>query len=210
MIQSKIKDLRMTQKKLVIKGDYERVVIGEVYIPGQEDAHGNIMTAEEIKKACYNFMKNERTHNIDFMHNEEPTGSYLVENFLARRDDPDGFIEGAWVAATKIESDEIWNKILKGEINCYSLSGNTALSTQTEVVDRFAAASGYTHKNIDEMIPPHTHSYNIEFDEDNNVLPTKTELSLGHRHDISAYSVTEETFGHVHRYALEATDASYA
>lgn len=40
----------MTDKKFVVKADYERVVIGEVYIPGQEDAHGNIMTAEEIKK----------------------------------------------------------------------------------------------------------------------------------------------------------------
>lgn len=200
----------MSQKKLVIKGDYERIVIGEVYIPGQEDAHGNIMTAEEIKKACYNFMKNERTHNIDFMHNEEPTGSYLVENFIARTDDPDGFIEGAWVAATKIESDGLWNRILKGEINCYSLSGNTSLTTQTEVVDRVVEATGFTFKNLDEMIPPHTHAYEVKFDENNKVITTKTGDALGHRHVISAYSVTEESFGHVHRYALEAEDASYA
>lgn len=198
----------MTNKKLVVKGEYERVVIGEVYIPGQEDAHGNIMTSEEIKKACYNFMKNERTHNIDFMHNEEPTGSYLVENFLARKDDPDGFIEGSWVAATKIESDSLWNKILKGEINCYSLSGNTELSRQIEVVDRVIEATGETFKNLDEMVPEHTHPYKVHFDENNKVIPTRTGESLGHVHDVSAYSVTEESFGHIHRYALESNDAS--
>lgn len=200
----------MADKKLVVKADYERVVIGEVYIPGQEDSQGNIMTAEEIKKSCYNFMKNERTHNIDFMHNEEPTGSYLVENFLARRDDPDGFIEGSWVAATKIESDDLWNRILKGEINCYSLSGTTELSRQVEIVDRVVEATGETFKNLDEMIPEHTHTYEVHFDENNKVIPTRSGDALGHRHDILAYSVTEESFGHVHRYALEANDARSA
>ena len=198
----------MPVKKLVVKGEYERVVMGEVYIPGQEDAHGNIMTAEEIKKACYNFMKNERTHNIDFMHNEEPTGSYLVENFLARRGDPDGFIEGSWVAATKIESDSLWDKVLKGEINCYSLSGVTELNRQVEVVDRVVEATGQTFKNLDDIVPAHTHQYKIHFDENNKVIPTRTRESLGHAHDIVAYSTTEESFGHVHRYALEANDAS--
>lgn len=200
----------MTDKKFVVKADYERVVIGEVYIPGQEDAHGNIMTAEEIKKACYNFMKNERTHNIDFMHNEEPTGCYLVENFIARRDDPDGFVEGSWVAATKIESDSLWNRILKGEINCYSLSGNTELSRQVEVVDRIVEATGDTFKNLDEVVPEHTHTYKVHFDDDNKVIPTKTGVTLSHDHLITAYSVTEESFRHVHRYALEANDASYS
>lgn len=200
----------MTDLKFVVKTEYERIVIGEVYIPGQEDAHGNIMTADEIKKACYNFMKNERTHNIDFMHNEEPTGSYLVENFIARKDDPDGFVEGAWVAATKIESDKLWDRILKGEINCYSLSGNTTVNSQTEVVDRVVEASGFTFKNLDELIPAHSHSYEVKFDEDNKVIPTKSGEALGHRHNIDAYSVTEESFGHVHRYALEANNASYA
>lgn len=199
----------MSYRKLVVKGDYERVVIGEVYIPGHEDAHGNIMTSEEIKKACYNFMKNQRTYNIDFMHNEEPTGSYVVENFLARKNDPDGFIEGSWVAATKIESDSLWNRILKGEINCYSLSGVTELSKQIEVIDKVIEATGETFKNLDEMVPAHTHSYIIHFDENNKVIHTRSSESMGHVHDITAYSVTEEAFGHVHRYALEANDASY-
>lgn len=198
----------MPEKKLVIKGDYERVVIGEVYIPGQEDAHGNIMTADEIKKACYNFMKNERTHNIDFMHNEEPTGSYLVENFLARKNDPDGFVEGSWVAATKVESDFLWNKILKGEINCYSLSGHIELNRQIEVIDRVVKATGDTFDNLDEMVPPHSHSYSISFDDDNKVIHTISGENLGHTHDIVTYSVTEESFGHMHRYALEINDAS--
>ena len=190
----------MENRKLVVKNDYERVVIGEVYIPNQEDAHGNIMTAEEIKKACYDFMKNQRTFNIDLMHNEEPTGSYLVENFIARSEDPDGFIEGSWVAATKIESDEIWSKILKGIINCYSLQGHTFLDKKVEEVERVVETSGDTQKNLDELIPPHSHKFELKFNEDNKVIPASTDESLGHTHQILSSSITEEAFGHTHRY----------
>jgi hypothetical protein len=192
----------MSDRKLLIKQEYERVVFGEVYIPGQEDAHGDIMTAEEIKKACYDFMKNQRTHNIDFMHNNQHTGEYLVENFIARENDPDGFIVGAWVAATKIESEEIWNKILKGDINCYSLQGITNLDKKIDTVDRIVESEGDTQENLDELVPPHTHPFHIKFNDDNKVVATQTGEALGHSHRIISASTTEDNFGHSHRYAF--------
>ena len=203
MFLSIINRLRMSTKHLVVKSEYERIVAGEVYVPGQEDAHGNIMTADEIKKACYNFMKNKRTYNIDLMHNNSPTGDYLVEIFIARPNDPDGFIEGAWVAFTKIDSDEIWNKILKGEINCYSLAGLTTLDRKVETVERVVDVKGKTKENLDEMVPSHSHPFHIKFDDDNQVIPTNTGMSAGHSHPILAGSSTEEKFGHSHRYTLE-------
>ena len=199
----------MIERKLVVKDgkDYERVVFGEIYVPGQEDAHGDIMTAEEIKKAAYAFMKNQRTHNIDLMHNNEATGDYLVESFIARSEDPDNFIEGSWVGATKIESDEVWNKILKGEINCYSLEGLTNLDQRTEVVPRIVEAEGETQENLDELIPAHTHSFSIKFDEENKIIITNSGISHGHNHLIRSASTTEARFGHAHRYSFnEALD----
>lgn len=193
----------MSDRKLVIKQEYERIVMGEVYVPGQEDAHGNIMTSAEIKKACYAFMKNQRTYNIDLMHNNEATGDFLVENFIARANDPDGFLEGSWVAATKIESDSTWNKILKGEINCYSLAGLTLLDKRVETVDRVVEVKGHTKDNLDDMVPPHKHSFHIEFDENNQVIPTNTGMAHGHIHPILAGSSTEKKFGHSHRYTLD-------
>jgi hypothetical protein len=194
----------MIERKLVVKDgtEYERVVFGEIYVPGQEDAHGDIMTAEEIKKAAYGFMKNQRTHNIDLMHNNEPTGDYLVESFIARAGDSDGFIEGSWVGATKIESDEVWNKILKGEINCYSLEGLTNLDQRVETVTRIKEAEGETQENLDELIPPHTHSFNIKFNDDNKIIITNTGTSHGHNHIIRSASTTEVRFGHAHRYSF--------
>ncbi len=194
----------MFERKLVIKDstEYERIVFGEIYVPGQEDAHGDIMTAEEIKKAAYAFMKNQRTHNIDLMHNNEPTGDYLVESFIARAGDCDGFVEGAWVGATKIESDEVWNKILKGEINCYSLEGLTNLDKKVETVTRIKEAEGITQENLDELIPPHTHSFNIKFDDNNKIILTNTGISHGHNHIIRSASTTEVRFGHAHRYSF--------
>jgi len=194
----------MIPRKLVIKDDkeYERVVFGEIYVPGQEDAHGDIMTAEEIKKAAYGFMKNQRTHNIDLMHNNEPTGDYLVETFIARSSDPDGFVEGAWVGATKIESDEVWGKILKGEINCYSLEGLTNLDQRVETVQRVVEAEGDTQENLDELIPPHTHTFKIKFDDENKIIVANTGMSQGHNHIIRSASTTEVRFGHAHRYSF--------
>ena len=194
----------MNDRKLIIKNEYERVVVGEVYIPGQEDTDGNIMTASEIKKACYNFMRKQRTHNIDLMHNYRETGSYVVENFLARRGDPDGFAEGSWVAAVKIESDDIWNKILKGDINCYSLAGYaTNLDKKVEVVDRVSETSGETFANLDQLVPSHTHSFSVKFDEDNKVIPSITSKRMGHKHELVTTSSTEPAFGHSHRYLME-------
>jgi hypothetical protein len=199
MFLSIIKDLRMPDRKLVIKRDYERVVFGEVYIPGQEDAHGNIMSSEEIKKSCYRFMQNQRTYKVDLMHDSNETGSYIVEIFIARSGDPD-FIEGSWVAATKIESDEIWDKIIKGEINCYSLAGLTNLDKKVETVPRIVEASGNTQENLDELVPPHFHTFSIKLDNDNKIVPCLTGYTFNHAHFIKSTSVTEEEFGHSHRY----------
>jgi hypothetical protein len=194
----------MPDRKLIIKSEYERIVFGEVYIPGQEDTDGNIMTADEIKKSCYNFMKNQRTHNIDMMHNYQSTGSYIVENFIARKNDPDDFIEGSWVAGTKIESDEVWDKILKGDLNCYSLAGfSKDLDKKIDTVKRVIEATGETFSNLDEIIPPHTHSFSVKFDDSNKVIPAFSGERMGHTHRITSTSVTDQSFGHSHRYVSE-------
>ena len=40
--------------------DEKQLVTGVVYEPNIEDAHGDIMTAEEIERAAYNFLEKYR------------------------------------------------------------------------------------------------------------------------------------------------------
>ena len=72
-----------------------------------------------------------------------------------------------------------------------------------EMVDRIVEVRGHTKDNLDDVVPPHKHSFHIEFDENNQVVPTNTGMAQGHIHPILAGSATEKKFGHSHRYTLD-------
>ena len=66
---------------------YLKIVYAEVLVPDIPDSQGEFIGREEIRKAAHLFMKNGNLFNIDLLHNNEPTGSYVVESFIARDDD---------------------------------------------------------------------------------------------------------------------------
>ncbi len=100
----------------------EQVVFGEVYAPGFPDSQGDFMAREEVKKACYNFMRKGNLSNIDTNHSQQPNGSYVVENFIAR-DDDSVFIPGSWVMGVKVPDRGVWQMVKSGELNGFSLDG---------------------------------------------------------------------------------------
>lgn len=110
----------------VIKTDVEkRLVYGIVYSPDQVDAHGDYMTSPEIEKAMHRFMKASNTNAVDTNHNlEVADGCYIVENWIVKSGDPLFPDEvGAWALAIKIDNDEIWDKVKKGEYAGLSMYG---------------------------------------------------------------------------------------
>jgi len=195
-------------KKLVVKDDtYEQVVFGEVFAPFRADSQGDAMTDVEIKKAAYNFMKNMRLDNIDVGHNLQKSGSYVVESFIVRHDnDPDGFIKGAWVLGVKVEDKDLWNSILKGEVNGFSLYGRVppdkVPNKKTVKIQKVTEIKGLTEKSLFGMLPEHTHEFHIKFDDFNRIIPTETNYALGHTHMILQGTSTEESLEHSHRFSL--------
>ncbi len=108
----------------IIKIDEElRIVKGVVYKPNVKDAHGDWMTKEDIRKAAYDFMKNVRLKNIDVRHNLQRIDAYVCESYIAKDNDPDGYPAGSWVVAVKIEDDEVWQEVLNGEYQGFSMYG---------------------------------------------------------------------------------------
>lgn len=110
----------------ILKVDEEkRLVYGIVYAPDEEDTQGDAMTAEEIEKMAYAFMKSRRTTQVDAQHDYDPDEGFVAESWLIRQGDPmfPEEPEGAWAVAIKVENDDTWEKVKNGEITGLSMGG---------------------------------------------------------------------------------------
>lgn len=110
----------------VLKVDADtHYVTGIVYEPLTEDAHGNFMTENEIRKAAYWFAKNG--DKVDLQHSfEQVEGVSVVETYVAPSDmDVEGqpVIKGTWLMTVEVENAEIWDKVQKGEVTGFSMGG---------------------------------------------------------------------------------------
>ena len=98
---------------------------GIVYEPLVEDTQGNFMTAAEIQKAAYWFVKN--SDKVDIQHSfESADGLAVVESYIAPSDITVGetlVAKGTWLMTVEVENDEVWEKIQKGEITGFSMGG---------------------------------------------------------------------------------------
>ncbi|MDM5430818.1 XkdF-like putative serine protease domain-containing protein [Bacillus mycoides] len=120
--------------KIITKSeDPQKLVYGVVYEPGTTDLHNDFMTAEEIEKAAHKFMKDAQ--NIDTQHDFVAGAGEIVESYIAPADfEINGVTiqKGSWVITTKA-SDEVWEKIEKGEITGYSMAGTAEVEEQEDV-----------------------------------------------------------------------------
>lgn len=98
----------------------KRITYGEVYVPWEFDAHGDMTTPEVIEEAAHNFLA--AFQDIGTQHKGSAGKGVPVESFLSRKGDRDFPIEGSWVLGTKW-NEENWNRILSGELLGYSLDG---------------------------------------------------------------------------------------
>jgi hypothetical protein len=193
------------EKKIVIKSEDEHLIFGEVYRPGSIDTDEEAMTAEEIKKAAYAFMQKGFVHKIDTEHNLKENGSYVVENFLARKNDPDGFAEGAWVIGVKVPDEDTWGKVKKGELNGFSFYGNAKKVTATVQIEAITEAVGKTEGSNVSPFVDHTHDFIVKFDENNKVISTETGYTFCHCHRIEKTTATEDAENHAHRIVIFPT-----
>lgn len=176
--------------------DEEQIVWAEVYAPDFPDSQGDFATAETIKKMAYNFMKSGNLHAIDKNHDNKYTGSFIVESFIARKDDK-VFIPGAWVVGVHVPDQEIWDEIKKGDINGFSMQALAIKKPVELTIDIPEAILGRTSKNAG-----HEHKFTVRFDENGKFLGGQTNLVDGHMHTIVKGTVTEKAQGHTHTFSF--------
>lgn len=189
----------MSEKNIIEikKIDNDRqIVVGEVYAPDITDAHGDFMTAQEIEKTAYDFMANHRLHKIDMQHDNEETGSFVVESFIARKGD-ETFIEGAWVVAVHIPDKKVWDMVKNGELNGFSMEALALKKQSTIEMHCPLQLTGETDSGGED---DHTHRYTIFIDEGGKFNGGTTNLVNNHKHDIITGTTTEDTNEHVHKY----------
>lgn len=177
----------------------KRVVYGVVYTPNMLDSFGGFTDSEEVERLAYRFMSLDLNRVIDTQHDNIPNGSYPVESFIAREGDPN-FPEGSWVLATKVTDDELWEEILSGKYNGYSMEIKTLRRPYVVTYSTFNNIVGKTEDNSE-----HSHVYYLELDEKGRILRGRTSVDNGHYHEIQQNSKTEMTNSHSHRIVITNT-----
>ncbi|QIN95166.1 serine protease [Stenotrophomonas phage vB_SmaS_DLP_3] len=187
----------MTEQLTIKKADktYKQMVWAEVYAPNRPDVDGEFMTADEIEKMAYSFIRKGKLDQIDVNHDNKVVSAHIIESFIARKGDPD-FIEGAWVVAVHIEDEEAWQMILDGELNGFSMEAMVSKEEVEVTVEIPPVVKGSTTENED-----HHHEFFVTFDEQGNFLGGMTDVVKGHSHKIIAGTVTEKSEGHSHRFS---------
>ena len=190
-------------------GEYERVVLAEVLIPDVPNSYGDVMTREAIKEFVYEFAR--QGFGIDVDHDQidvQGKDAIVVESFLAREGDPT-FIPGSWVVGMKILSDDLWGRIMSGEINGYSYEAEVYMTEVTFQNLRNRQVAGVTEP---DPVDGHTHTYLVMLNALNRPISGGTGVTDGHSHRIVSHTVTEPSisvFGageHSHRYQVIVID----
>jgi hypothetical protein len=176
-----------------------RIVYAEVYAPNVLDTYGEFMLPEHVEEMAHKFMQLDLANVIDTNHDNIPNGSYPIESFVARAGDPD-FTEGAWVMGVKCPRDEVWEAVLKGDLNGFSFEAMVNL-VEYEVecsVVRDHVGKTRTIKGVD-----HEHLFFVQVDDRGRVVRGMTSPGPdGHTHIIKHGTMTEKVSGHSHRFDL--------
>lgn len=108
----------------------KRLVYGVVYSPESADSDQDWTSADEIEAAAYRFVSEGLSKNIDSDHDFQVGRGRVVESWLTKAGEngerdplfPDEPV-GSWIVAIKVDDDEAWERVVKGELTGLSLAG---------------------------------------------------------------------------------------
>lgn len=183
--------------KFSVLDEERRIVYGIVYTPDMLDSRMGYSNQEEIESLAYRFMQLTLAQVVDTQHNNEPNGSFPVESFVAREGDPD-FPAGSWVVATKVVDDALWQEVLAGNYNGYSVEMMTRRRLHEVTLASHPTLVGET-----EPTNEHSHTYYLEINSKGDIIRGNTSEDNGHSHEIVRNSVTSVYDNHSHRIIIQ-------
>ena len=114
------------QKIQVVKATNEELKQATflVLAPDEVDLHGDIYSADEVRKACHNF--NQHCMKANLLHLVETDTFDIVESYISPVDMVlnDVIIKaGSWMSVIQVHSEEIWSDIKNGSLTGVSIGG---------------------------------------------------------------------------------------
>ena len=95
-----------------------------VLAPDEVDLHGDIYSADEVRKACHNF--NQHCMKANLLHLVETDTFDIVESYISPVDVVlnDVIIKaGSWMSVLQVHSDVVWSDIKNGSLTGVSIGG---------------------------------------------------------------------------------------
>ena len=105
-------------------------------VPDEADLHGDITTAEEVRKACHNF--NQYCMKANLFHLVETNSFSIAESYLAPTDFILGEVlvkAGTWLVNLQIHDDDVWELVKSGQINGVSIGALASVQKIEEDTD---------------------------------------------------------------------------
>lgn len=102
-----------------------------VLAPEEIDLHGDIISENEVRKACYNF--NKYSNQANLFHITKTATFEFAESYIAPVDFVLGDVlvrKGTWLATVQVLDDNLWELVKSGEVNGLSIG---ALASIEEV-----------------------------------------------------------------------------
>ena len=95
-----------------------------VLAPDEVDLHGDIYSADEVRKACHNF--NQHCMKANLLHLVETDTFDIVESYISPVDMVlnDVIIKaGSWMSVLQVHSEVVWSDIKNGSLTGVSIGG---------------------------------------------------------------------------------------
>lgn len=119
------KDIQKGIAPIVKNQDEERFVFGEVLVPNEIDAHGDIYSADEVRFAAHFFM--EKFGNIGLMHEKFINDdAKIIETFVAPVSmtiEGRKVKKGTWLIGMRILKDSLFEDVKAGRLTGFSIGG---------------------------------------------------------------------------------------
>lgn len=93
-----------------------------VMVPDEVDLHGDVITEDEVRKACHNF--NKFCMKANLFHLVQTDTFEIAESYIAPTDFilGDKFVKkGTWLCTLQVLDDKLWQLIKSGEVNGVSI-----------------------------------------------------------------------------------------
>ena len=141
------------QQRFKVQSEDRRIVSGALMVAGlpiyRRDESGEYyvsFTASAIQSIVYKFMKENRTKEVNEMHETDVDGVFLFESFIVDSTrgikTPEGFDElpdGSWFGSFKVENDEVWKKVKDGTYTGFSVEGLFTEDMEKNIDERVLA-----------------------------------------------------------------------